>query len=33
MENKIVLTGALLLSFLSGFFATELVFRLIFGRI
>jgi len=33
MENKLVLAGALLLTFLGGFLVTELVFRLLFGRI
>ena len=32
-ENKLLLSIALVLTFLGGFSATELVFRLIFGRI
>jgi len=33
MKDKLVLTGAMLLTFLGGFLVTELVFRLLLGRI
>ncbi len=32
-NNTLILTGAMLLTFLSGFLMTELVFRLLLGRI
>ena len=33
LENKYVVTGAALVTFLSGFLLTELVFKLLLGRI
>jgi hypothetical protein len=32
-EIRLQITGAVLLAFLSGFLATELVFRVIFGSV
>jgi hypothetical protein len=33
MENRLMLTGAILLTFLGGFLMTELVFRILLGPI